>query len=79
MWGNFWVHVWRLPPPAQRARRRGEPYQDTEVARPSGAPLAIRDMAGLVCDVCGGEATVVCSHCSVLSDGSLLCDDCKGR
>lgn len=44
--------------------------------REGTAVLAIHDTVGFVCDACGGDATLVCAYCSILFDGSLLCDDC---
>ena len=50
------------------------------ISREGTVVLAIHDTVGFVCDVCGGAATRVCAYCSMLSDGSLLCDDCiKGH
>ena len=50
------------------------------IPREGTAVLAMHDAVVFVCDVCGGEATRVCAYCSMLSDGSLLCDDCiKGH
>lgn len=46
------------------------------IPREGTVVLAIHDEVGFVCDMCGGEATRVCAYCTMLSDGSLLCDDC---
>ena len=70
MWGNFWVHVRRLPPPIRVPPLI--PWEGTAV-------LAMHDTVGFVCDVRSGEATRARSY-YMLSDGSPLCGDCiKGH
>ena len=39
-------------------------------------PLAVHDKIRYLCDVCGKDATKVCTYCTIYTDGSILCKDC---